>query len=102
MRKILISSLKLSWIGLILVIFSSLGHAQFENGSVVGTIHDSSGAAIPGAPTLRSQIRRREFRASSPAMAVVIMRLFHCAWARTPSAPQLRALRRPLLRILRL
>src|SRR5271170_7659148 len=49
MRKILISSLKLSWIGLILVIFSSLGHAQFENGSVVGTIHDSSGAAIPGA-----------------------------------------------------
>jgi len=49
MRKISVLSSKLFWIGLILVIFSDLAHAQFENGSVVGTIHDSSGAAVPGA-----------------------------------------------------
>jgi hypothetical protein len=49
MHKIQICPLKLLWIALILFIFSSLAHAQYEDGSVAGTTRDSSGAAISGA-----------------------------------------------------
>src|ERR1700722_4162958 len=31
------------------VVGSSLAHAQYENGSLVGTVHDSSGAVVSGA-----------------------------------------------------
>ena len=49
MRKKHISSLNLLWAGLILLVFSSMAHAQYEDGSVVGTIHDTSGADVAGA-----------------------------------------------------
>src|ERR1700739_2403111 len=49
MRKNQILPLKLLWAGLFLFLFSSLMQAQFEDGSVVGTIRDSSGAAVSGA-----------------------------------------------------
>lgn len=37
------------WIGLIHLVPATAAHAQFENGSLVGTIHDPSGAAVAGA-----------------------------------------------------
>jgi outer membrane receptor protein involved in Fe transport len=41
---------RLFWTGLIIsFLFSGLAHAQYEDGSLVGTIRDSSGAAITGA-----------------------------------------------------
>jgi hypothetical protein len=49
MRKNQIFSLMLVWAGLVLFLFSSIARAQFEDGSVVGTIRDSSGAAVAGA-----------------------------------------------------
>src|SRR5579862_4258517 len=49
MDKLQIRLLKLFWAGLVLLFFSSLAHAQYEDGSVVGTIRDSSGAAVAGA-----------------------------------------------------
>ena len=49
MRKKHISSLNLLWAGLILLVFSSMAQAQYEDGSVVGTIRDTSGAAVAGA-----------------------------------------------------
>jgi len=40
----------LYWAGLIIsFLFCGLAHAQFEDGSLVGTIHDSTGAAVAGA-----------------------------------------------------
>ncbi len=40
----------LYWVGLVIsFLFCSLAHAQFEDGSLVGTIHDSTGAAVAGA-----------------------------------------------------
>jgi len=35
--------------GLVLFILTTAAYAQYENGSLVGTIHDSTGAAIAGA-----------------------------------------------------
>jgi len=35
--------------GLAIFMIAGQAHAQFENGSLVGTISDSSGAVIPGA-----------------------------------------------------
>ena len=41
------------WAGLIIsFLFCGLAHAQYENGSLVGTIRDSSGAALSGAAIL--------------------------------------------------
>ena len=35
--------------GLLLLLIPNIARAQFENGSLVGTIHDASGAVIPNA-----------------------------------------------------
>jgi Carboxypeptidase regulatory-like domain/TonB dependent receptor len=35
--------------GILFIFFCGLAHAQFENGSLVGTIHDSTGATVSGA-----------------------------------------------------
>jgi hypothetical protein len=41
---------RLLWVGLFFsLVVCRFAHAQFENGSIVGTIHDSSGAAVPSA-----------------------------------------------------
>src|SRR5262249_15001962 len=48
MDKLQIFFRTLIWAAFLLFL-SNLAHAQYENGSVVGTIHDSSGAAVVGA-----------------------------------------------------
>ncbi|WP_263359198.1 TonB-dependent receptor [Acidicapsa ligni] len=48
--KLTIRNLSISFLaGLLFILGSTLARAQFEDGSLVGTIHDPSGAAIPGA-----------------------------------------------------
>ena len=41
--------LRIFYVCLSLCLFSTFASAQFENGSVVGTIHDASGASVAGA-----------------------------------------------------
>lgn len=41
--------LRILWIGLVLFLISPASWAQYENGSMVGAVRDSSGAAVPGA-----------------------------------------------------
>jgi hypothetical protein len=49
MRPKLLFLLKIFWTGLLLSTLTTAAFAQYENGSLVGTIHDPSGAAIAGA-----------------------------------------------------
>jgi hypothetical protein len=49
MRKIRWSPLHVLWVGVALLVFGQTAlQAQYENGSLVGTIHDVTGAAVPG------------------------------------------------------
>src|SRR5579875_2997163 len=41
--------LRIVWTGIVLLMISLVAHAQFENGSLVGTLRDATGAPVAGA-----------------------------------------------------
>src|SRR5580704_280852 len=91
MRKKHISSLNLLWAGLILLVFCSMAHAQYEDGTVVGTI------AIPAAPRwqgLRSRlpILLQEFRIPLPVTAAETTKFLLSVPAYIASVPRHRGL----------
>jgi len=73
-------------IALLLVLSSRAAFAQYDTGSLVGTIHDSSGAAVPNV-TVTVTNDATGIATVAKTEAGANMRFQSCVWAFTPSPP---------------